>query len=53
MADLTTRPVHATRLVEAARGLLSRAELAPLLTERVQRLPEGIHPPRLGDPFDY
>lgn len=31
-----TRPDHATRYVETTRGILSYAELAPLLAERVQ-----------------
>ena len=35
MADETTRPAHATRTVETVRGLLTYAQLAPLLAERV------------------
>lgn len=42
MADPTTRPPHATRAVETTRGLLTYAELAPLLAERVQRVQEAI-----------
>ena len=34
MADPTTRPPHATRAIETTRGLLTYAELAPLLAER-------------------
>jgi CRISPR-associated endonuclease/helicase Cas3 len=42
MADPTTRPPDATRAVETTRGLLTYAELAPLLAERVQRVQEAI-----------
>jgi CRISPR-associated endonuclease/helicase Cas3 len=42
MADPTTRPIHATRSVETARGLLTYAELAPLLAERVLHAQEAI-----------
>lgn len=42
MADPTTRPAHATRSIETTRGLLTYAELAPLLAERVQRVQEAI-----------
>jgi hypothetical protein len=42
MADPTTRPPHATRAIETTRGLLTYAELAPLLAERVQRVQEAI-----------
>jgi len=42
MADPTTRPPHATRAIETTLGLLTYAELAPLLAERVQRVQEAI-----------
>ncbi|MFM8879401.1 MAG: Fic family protein [Verrucomicrobiota bacterium] len=42
MADPTTRPAHATRTIETSFGLLTYAELAPLLAERVQRVQEAI-----------
>jgi CRISPR-associated endonuclease/helicase Cas3 len=42
MAGETTRPGHATRSVETTRGLLTYAELAPLLAERVLRVEEAI-----------
>lgn len=42
MADPTTRLPHPTRAVETTRGLLTYAELAPLLAERVQRVQEAI-----------
>lgn len=35
MADHTTPPGHATRTVQTTRGLLTYAQLAPLLAERV------------------
>ena len=35
MADETTRPTDATRTVETVRGVLTYAQLAPLLAERV------------------
>jgi CRISPR-associated endonuclease/helicase Cas3 len=37
-----TRPDRATRFIETTRGVLSYAELAPLLAERVTRLEEAV-----------
>lgn len=37
MAENSTQPPHATRFVETTRGILSYAQLAPLLAERVLR----------------
>jgi hypothetical protein len=42
MADQTTRPDAATRWIETSRGVLSYAQLAPLLAERVLRVQQGI-----------
>lgn len=37
-----TRPDHATRFIETTQGVLSYAELAPLLADRVAAVEEGI-----------
>jgi CRISPR-associated endonuclease/helicase Cas3 len=42
MAENSTQPPHATRFVETTRGILSYAQLAPLLAERVLRVQEDI-----------
>lgn len=42
MADHTTSPGHATRSVETTRGLLTYAQLAPLLAERVLLVEQSI-----------
>ncbi len=42
MAEGSTQPPHATRFVETTRGILSYAQLAPLLAERVLRVLEDI-----------
>src|ERR1700759_456580 len=42
MAEDSTRPPHATRFIETTRGILSYAQLAPLLAERVLRVQEDI-----------
>ena len=42
MAEDSTQPPHATRFVETTRGILSYAELAPLLAERVLRVMQDI-----------
>ena len=42
MADSTTPSSSATRWIETSRGILSYAQLAPLLAERVLRLQERI-----------
>ena len=42
MAEDSTQPPHATRFVETTRGILSYAQLAPLLAERVLRVQEDI-----------
>ena len=42
MADSTTPPGSATRWIETSRGVLSYAQLAPLLAERVLRVQERI-----------
>jgi CRISPR-associated endonuclease/helicase Cas3 len=42
MAENSTQPSHATRFVETTRGILSYAQLAPLLAERVLRVQEDI-----------
>jgi CRISPR-associated endonuclease/helicase Cas3 len=42
MAEDSTQPPHATRFVETTRGILSYAQLAPLLAERVLRLLQDI-----------
>jgi len=42
MADNSTSPDHATRTVETTRGLLTYAQLAPLLAERVLVVEERI-----------
>jgi CRISPR-associated endonuclease/helicase Cas3 len=42
MAEGSTQPPHATRFVETTRGILSYAQLAPLLAERVLRALEDI-----------
>lgn len=42
MADNSTSPGHATRTVETTRGLLTYAQLAPLLAERVLVVEERI-----------
>lgn len=42
MADRSTSPSHATRSVETTRGLLTYAELAPLLAERVLSVEQRI-----------
>src|SRR4051812_1954044 len=42
MAEDSTQPPHATRFVETTRGILSYAQLAPLLAERVLRVLEDI-----------
>ena len=50
MAENSTQPPHATRFVETPRGILSYAQLAPLLAERVLRvlqdIEDGIFTPR-------
>lgn len=50
MAEDSTQPPHATRFVETTRGILSYAQLAPLLAERVLRvlqdIEDGIFAPR-------
>jgi CRISPR-associated endonuclease/helicase Cas3 len=42
MADHSTSPGHATRTVVTTRGLLTYAQLAPLLAERVLRVEQRI-----------
>ena len=42
MADHSTSPGHATRTVETTRGLLTYAQLAPLLAERVLTVEQRI-----------
>ena len=42
MAENSTRPPHATRFVETTQGILSYAQLAPLLAERVLNVQEDI-----------
>ena len=42
MAENSTQPPHATRFVETTRGILSYAQLAPLLAERVLRVLQDI-----------
>jgi CRISPR-associated endonuclease/helicase Cas3 len=42
MADHSTSPSHATRTVETTRGLLTYAQLAPLLAERVLTVEQRI-----------
>lgn len=42
MAEGSTQPPHATRFVETTRGILSYAQLAPLLAERVLRVLQDI-----------
>jgi len=42
MAEDSTQPPHATRFVETPRGVLSYAQLAPLLAERVLKVQEDI-----------
>ena len=42
MAEGSTQPPHATRFVETTQGVLSYAQLAPLLAERVLRVQEDI-----------
>ena len=50
MAENSTQPPHATRFVETTRGILSYAQLAPLLAEGVLRvlqdIEDGIFTPR-------
>jgi CRISPR-associated endonuclease/helicase Cas3 len=42
MAEDSTQPPHATRFVETTHGILSYAQLAPLLAERVLRVLQDI-----------
>ena len=42
MAENSTQPPHATSFVETTRGILSYAQLAPLLSERVLRMLQDI-----------
>ena len=42
MAEDSTQPPHATRFVETTRGILSYAQLAPLLAKRVLRVQQDI-----------
>jgi hypothetical protein len=42
MAEDSTQPPHATRFVETTRGVLSYAQLAPLLAERVLLVQQDI-----------
>jgi CRISPR-associated endonuclease/helicase Cas3 len=42
MAEDFTQPPHATRFIETTRGILSYAQLAPLLAERVLRVQQDI-----------
>jgi len=42
MAEGSTQPPHATRFIETTHGVISYAQLAPLLGERVLRLLENI-----------
>ena len=42
MAEGSTQPPHATRFLETTQGVLSYAQLAPLLAERVLRVQENI-----------
>jgi CRISPR-associated endonuclease/helicase Cas3 len=42
MAEDSARPPYATRFVETTRGILSYAQLAPLLAERVLRVQQDI-----------
>jgi CRISPR-associated endonuclease/helicase Cas3 len=42
MAENSTQPPHATRFIETTRGILSYAQLAPLLAERVLRVLQDI-----------
>src|SRR3974390_2461513 len=42
MAEDSTQPPHTTRFVETTRGILSYAQLAPLLAERVLRTLQDI-----------
>ncbi len=53
MADGSTSPGHATRTIDTTRGLLTYAQLAPLLAERVlvveQQIATGVFIPNLLD----
>ena len=42
MAEGSTWPPHATRFLETTHGILSYAQLAPLLAERVLRVLQDI-----------
>jgi CRISPR-associated endonuclease/helicase Cas3 len=42
MAEDSTQPPDATRFIETARGVLSYAQLAPLLAERVLKIQQDI-----------
>jgi hypothetical protein len=42
MAEDSTQPPDATRFIETARGVLSYAQLAPLLAERVLKVQQDI-----------
>ena len=42
MAEDSTQPPHTTRFVETTRGILSYAQLAPMLAERVLRVLQDI-----------
>jgi CRISPR-associated endonuclease/helicase Cas3 len=42
MAEDSTQPPHATRFIETTRGILSYAQLAPLLAERVLQVQQDI-----------
>lgn len=42
MAEDSTQPPHATRFIETTRGVLSYAQLAPLLAERVLKVQQDI-----------
>jgi len=53
MADSSTSPGHATRTVETTRGLLTYAQLAPLLAERVMGVEQRIAAGEFADtPLD-
>lgn len=53
MAEGSTQPPNATRFVETTRGILSYAQLAPLLAERVLRVQEDIEDSAFADnPLD-
>ena len=53
MAEDSTQPPHATRYVETTRGILSYAQLAPLLAERVLRVLQDIEEAHYADrPLD-